>query len=91
MIEIELGSAPSDELCVQTTDPDYEEKALAECKRYKELLLSLFREAHGRDPECRVLVKGNSHDFGTYYEVVAKGTNEEDVMWFDNNAPANWA
>jgi hypothetical protein len=66
-----LGQTPSEEDCAQVGQPDYRQKALAECERYIELI----RATLGPEPEgAELAIKSFSHDFGTYYEV---------VIWFE--------
>src|SRR6187431_2431235 len=94
---LELGSSPCNEDCVQTTDPDYEIKALAECKRYAALLQTAYSAAHKGRPlpqGCTLRIKGNAHDFGTYYEVVVRFDLESSeamraAYWLEGNAPLN--
>lgn len=96
--QIELGSSPCDEPCFQVGDENYEHNARMECGVYVDLLRRSYREAHGGDDVpvgLRLRVKGNPHDFGTYYEVVAS-FDDSDVeavtaaFWFDENAPRTW-
>lgn len=95
---INLGSAPVNEPCVQTTDRFYEIKAFEECSRYIELLNDTYRTAHRAYPPkgCRVVIKRHtSHDSGMYYEVVARYEvgNEKAMraaLWFDVHKPENW-
>lgn len=90
-----LGSSPAEESCVQTTDPDYEVKALDECNRYKEFLLKSYKDAHGHDCPCHVYVKHQPHDFGVYYEVVARYDDNDRqqiaaAFWLESEAPTKW-
>lgn len=93
---IYLGSSPAFEPCVQTTDPDYHVKAHAECERYKRLLEHTYAEAHGnRACPARLVIKAEPHDFGSYYEVVAKYDTTDEAAslaayWLDENAPTHW-
>ena len=93
---IYLGSSPANETCVQTTDPDYGVKARAECDRYIALLKRTYSEAHnGAECPARIRVKGEAHDFGTYYEVVAAYSDDDReamkaAFWLDENAPTEW-
>lgn len=65
---ISIGSAPSDENCVQVNPKlDYLPAMQEECGRFIELL----RKIHGPEPEgARLRIKSNPHDFGTYLDVV---------------------
>lgn len=91
---LEIGSTPADEDCAQVGQPDYAEKARAECKRFIEQI-----ERHYPSPELGYLkIKSNRHDFGTYYEVVAVYDNEDEAstQWAyaiegdEKNVLANW-
>lgn len=64
---ISIGSAPAEEDCAQVGSDGYMGKATKECERYKKLL----RKKLGSEPEgARLATKSNSHDFGTYLDVV---------------------
>jgi len=70
-----LGPAPAEEDCVQVGEPDYLERALAECRRY----IDLIRRVCGPEPPgARLRTKWEYHDFGKYVEVVCE---------FDDNVP----
>lgn len=76
---IHIGSTPHEEDCAQVGAPDYAQKARAECTRFRDQILRHYPEPdHGY-----LAVKGFSHDFGTYYEVIARfDDNDEDaVRW----------
>lgn len=89
---IDLGSTPANESCEQL-GPNYDpQKAQAECRRYRELI----RETVGLEPAgAALVVKSNSHDFGTYYEVhVTFDTDDPEAIDYafrcDNEAPVTW-
>lgn len=94
---IDLGSSPIDENCVQVGDHNYEALARAECDRYQRLLEAKLRghvSAHvaGR---VKLRTKENSHDFGTYYEVVASFDADDEAAtdaayWLEANQPTRW-
>lgn len=97
MVEtIDLGPAPASEDCVQLGVDGYEIKANAECSAYINQLRRIYAAAHnGEQPPCRLRIKANPHDFGTYYEVVAsfKDTDEaatNAAFWLENNSPLTW-
>jgi hypothetical protein len=70
---IEIGSSPCDEDCAQVGSENYEARAKEECRRY----IGALRATLGEEPEgAHLQVKGNAHDFGTYYEV---------VCWYDED------
>jgi hypothetical protein len=90
----ELGPTPCDEPCAQVGEEGYEIKARAECKRFITLLIKKF----GHPPDgSSYVVKSNSHDFGTYYEVAIKyNTNSSNKNMMDymfkveDNLPYSW-
>ena len=73
---ISIGSAPSDESCVQVNrEGDYHDAMRAECRRF----LELIRKKLGEEPPgARLAVKSNPHDFGTYYDVVCYFDDEDE-------------
>lgn len=96
MSHITFGSAPSDESCAQVGTENYEENAHKECQEWRRQLVR-FYEARGKTaPEnLRLVIRSNPHDFGTYYEVVARFPDEDDesydfAIWLENNAPPEW-
>lgn len=65
---IEIGGSPASEPCAQTgaSTYDFVEANRLECRAY----IAGLRLKYGPPPEGgRFQVKGNPHDFGTYYEV----------------------
>lgn len=90
--QIDLGSTPCNEPCAQVGQEGYDLIGRQECKRY----IDLIRKTIGDEPPgAKLAVKGNHHDFGTYYEVVCyfDTDNEESVKYAyncENNAPTNW-
>jgi len=92
---IELGSAPHSENCAQTIDNDFHEKNVQECIRYKSLLAKTFFETFNRQHLCLLVVKSYTHDFGSYREVCAAYSEDnelqaKDAYWFDANCPDCW-
>lgn len=74
-----LGPTPTDEDCAQVGTPNYQTRALKECRRF----IALLRRVFGSEPEgAELRVSGFDHDFGRYYEV---------VCWFDTEMPASVA
>jgi len=96
--KLSLGSSPWGEECAQTVHEGYELRATAECRIYREQLIRVYQAAHNADlPKgCRVSVNPNEHDFGTYYDVVAKFDidNDEEAIkaafWLEANTPEEW-
>lgn len=74
---INIGPSPCGEDCAQLGSDGYAEKARKECNAFREQL----RRQFGPEPEgAELRVKGERHDFGTYYEVVC--------YFWDNNEKA---
>lgn len=93
MDSIEIGSAPAEEDCAQTTDPDYAARARAECRRF----IDLIRRTLGPEPEgARLVVVGNPHEFGTYYEVACRFEGDDEAASTyayrcEGEAPTRWS
>jgi len=90
---LELGTAPTDEKCVQVTNKqEYLQPMREECKRYINLLKKLFPNK----PEgCEYKIKSFPHDFGNYLEVVIyyNPEIEEEIEYafnVENNLPNKW-
>lgn len=96
MVFITLGSAPADESCAQVGSADYETRAHAECQEWRRQLVR-FYESRGKQapPDFRLVIKANPHDFGTYYEVNAKFSEDDEkssefAYWLEAHAPTEW-
>lgn len=87
-----LGTTPCNEDCTQLGDDGYELKALAECRAFIGVLRRAFVSTMNREPRVRFRTLGQSHDFGTYYEVAIEYDPKDvsEAMWFDNHTPTNW-
>ena len=90
---ISIGSAPYGEECVQVNSSgDYHEAMRVECRRF----LEVIRKKLGPEPEGAHLgIKGNPHDFGTYYEVVCYFDPEDEeatkyAYRCESDAPSTW-
>lgn len=87
-----LGPTPCEEPCAQVGEPDYREKALAECQRF----ILLLRQTFGPEPEGAWLsVKWFPHDFGSYCEVVCHYTTNSPAsvdyaFRCEAETPATW-
>jgi hypothetical protein len=93
MDHLDLGSAPSDERCVQLgVDDDYEARAGRECRT----LIKQFHRLCGDPPPGTFFrVMANPHDFGVYYSVAIHfDPNDEDAVAYayrcDEEAPSEW-
>ena len=61
-----IGEGPWDEPCPQVGDDGYAYRAKQHCRRFIEQI----RKHYGDEPEgARLFMKGNPHDFGTYYSI----------------------
>ena len=70
---VSLGPCPCGEEAVQVGEPDYLPRAVEQSRRY----IKLLKEKLGSEPGTAMFnIKYNSHDFGTYVDV---------VCYFDNN------
>lgn len=89
---LNIGATPADEPCAQVGEPNYGIKALAECRRFIELI----RRKFGPEPEgARLTIKSFPHDFGSYHEVVCwyDDTMEKSVAYayeVEGEAPTRW-
>lgn len=88
-----LGPCPSEEEASQSTDPDFAAKNRAECQRY----IAAIKRVCGEPPKGVALrIKAESHDYGTYREVVVEfnGNNPAAAAYAakcDEHAPRTWA
>ena len=90
-----IGCTPYDEPCAQVGSEGYAERARAECQRFMKQIAK-----HYPEPENgRLVVKiQRGHDFGAYYEVIAKYDDEDaestawayDIEGDTKNVLANW-
>jgi len=99
---LELGPTPHGEACAQVGSPDYEVRALAECKAYcKQLWRILWAAAKAKQILLALLcapkikIRGHAHDFGTYYEVEASFDTADHIAaaaayWLEQHLPEKW-
>jgi hypothetical protein len=91
---VDLGSAPSEEECVQVSrDGFYLPAMRAECKRYRELLETKFPVPDGL--EAWYSIKSFPHDFGTYLTVCCVYSTldpaAEEWAWdLEDKTPTHW-
>lgn len=91
---VSLASGPIGEDVVQVTrDGGYTEAMKEECKEFAGLLRRVF--PWSEEVGIEFVVKGNPHDFGTYYEVNARvPANSEKsydyAYWIQDNLPMTW-
>lgn len=75
-----VGPVPAEEDCAQVGSHDYARRAKQECRLFVDQIRRYYPE-----PENGYLsIKSNSHDYGTYYEVVA-------VFDMDCEVASEWA
>jgi len=91
---IPIGPSPYDEPCYQVGSPEYSATAaIRECRLYIEAI----KKHLGEPPSgCCLVVRGNPHDLGTYYEVEAVYDPDnvaamEYALRCESEAPATWA
>jgi len=87
---INIGCSPADEPCAQA-GRDSVQRMKAECNA----LIGQLRRMYGEEPEgARLFIKGNPHDYGTYYEVECEFSDEhpESLQYAlkCEDLPENW-
>lgn len=90
---IYIGSTPCDEPCQQVGMPSYDAKlARKECYAF----IGQLRRLLGKEPDgAELRIKTESHDFGSYPEVVCYYDNDkpasvEYAFAAESNSPLNW-
>lgn len=86
-----IGPTPYDEDCEQVGPNTNYVKMRHECR----VFIGQLRRIHGPEPEgCRLFIKGEAHDFGTYYEVVCYYDSDDsrcvDYALKCEHTPAHW-
>lgn len=98
-VTIEIGSTPCEEECAQVGTDDYSVRARKECKAYinqlRRFIVSKGFDNVTIESKIRLLIKSNSHDFGTYHEVACRfdESNEEAcniAYMLEGNGPTRW-
>lgn len=88
-----VGPCPAEEEAVQIGEPDYPQRAKAQCRAF----IDAIRKTLGSEPEGATLsVASQPHDFGSYYEVVARFDPKvreaaEYAYRVEAKAPTTWA
>lgn len=87
-----LGPTPAEEPCAQVGQINYREQALKECRAYLRQLARHFGEP---PPETRFALTRETHDFGTYFEVVVWYDPEDEAsrefaFRTEDDLPARW-
>jgi hypothetical protein len=90
---LEIGPSPPEEDCVQVGEEDCSRRAKIECQHY----IDALRKKLGEEPDGASLgIKSNSHDFGTYYEVVCRYDDDDPeaasyALKCESEGPKTWA
>ncbi len=93
---IDLASAPTDEDCAQVGSDGYSIRGMAECRVLRRQILREAAAAGVVVPESLSLsVRGNWHDLGIYYELVATFDEGDEAaaeaaLWMEGNIPRKW-
>ena len=93
---LEIGFSPHGEECAQAGDEGYAVRVRRELLAFRRQLLRHAAQEGVALPESLVLyIKGSAHDFGTYYELVAKFPTADEVAteaayWLEGNVPEHW-
>lgn len=74
-----IGASPTEVDCAQTTQPDFMQRARLELNLYKQQLEEMYPAPEG----AYFAIKWQSHDFGSYGEVVAvfDPSNQDHEIW----------
>jgi len=87
---ISIGQTPTNELCAQVGDANYEEQSFKECQAF----IMQLRRVFGIEPLLsRLSIRTFPHDFGSYREVVCYYSDKEArdyVFKLESECPANW-
>ena len=90
-----IGSTPPVEDCAQvgSRDYDYRKRAIAEVKRYRDLIV---KTCGSPPPGTRLVSLWSPHDFGSYVELVVEYEDSdpkglEYALHVESNGPSNWA
>jgi hypothetical protein len=89
---VDIGSTPCEEDCARLGREGYTVQARKECNA----LINQLRRILGEEPKgARLSIRGNPHDFGTYYEVVCYFENEDETATAyafktEANLPMTW-
>lgn len=92
---LDLSPCPTDETCVSVShDADYLPAMKAEVSRFVALMNQAFPVPEGST--AYIIRKSFPHDFGTYYEAVARYDDNDPraeawAFWVEGNIPATWA
>ena len=87
-----LGPTPAEEPCAQLGEPTYNRRTRIETTVYIRQLIRQFGDPPGLD---HFKVKGFSHEFGVYHEVVITYSDDSDesiefAFHVEANLPARW-
>jgi len=95
-----IGSSPGEERCAQVGNENYSNEARKECKAYINQLWRIIKDKKRITLDVApagfsIITQGQPHDFGRYYEVVIKITEDNKevwdlAIWVENNSPSEW-
>lgn len=75
---LHLGSTPADEDCAQVGRDDYRQRAMAELNTWRKQLHREFPEIQNSGL-VSLVIKAESHDFGTYHELAVRFDDAEET------------
>lgn len=89
---IALGAVPAREAFARVGEPDYEERALRECRQF----MTLLRDVIGREPDgARLRIRRSESDAGSSLDVIVEFDDDNTVarayaIRCDREAPTRW-
>jgi hypothetical protein len=95
-LELSIGCSPWGAECTQLGTLGYFSKAQTECRAFISQLKRHYAAAHGgATPPCDLAVKHNRHDFGIYFDVVARHEEGNEgqraaAYWLEAHTPEDW-
>jgi hypothetical protein len=93
---LEIGFSPHGEECAQLGEDGYSARARRELTAFRQQLhRHAACEGVQLPPGLALTIKGSSHDFGTYYELVARFPTDDEAAteaayWLEANVPEKW-
>jgi hypothetical protein len=93
---LEIGFTPHGEECAEVGEEGYAARARRELGVFRrQLHRHAAREGVQLPPGLVLGIKGNAHDFGTYYELVARFPTDDEAAteaayWLEANVPEKW-
>lgn len=80
-----IGATPCEEECAQVGEEDYGPRSRKECRVYVEQIRRHFAAKGVQIPDGMLVIKRESHDFGSYLEVACRvdGSAEDAEAQYD--------